>query len=95
MNVTERNGNATECPHCGGMLGRGDALCPQCGKPRPEAPKDRRAKVVPFRPRKKDPRRDLGRGGRGSAHFPSGRQVRLIWLIIFAVALLIPYLWNH
>jgi len=88
---TEQNGNATECPHCGGVLGRDDALCPQCGKPRPAAPKERRAKVVPFRPRKKEPRRDAAQ----RARFPSARQVRLIWLAIFLAALLLPYLWRH
>jgi ribosomal protein L32 len=94
VTLTEQNGNATECPHCGEVLGRDDTLCPRCGKPRSEARADRRAKVVPFRPRRRDPR-ETARTARGAPRFPTARQVRILWLLIFVLALLLPYLWHR
>jgi len=74
--------------------------CPQCGR----NPLKPTAKVIPFRPRRRDGR-DGGRDPRNAKEgrrqrprppvFPSSVHVRWIWALIVLAALLLPYVWRH
>ena len=88
--ATEKKGKLLTCRYCGGAMDSGDSLCPQCGKPRSERPATP-AKVIPFRPRRKDVRRTKPR----APDFPTPSLVRRLWLMVAIVAVLLPYLWNH
>ncbi len=77
------------CEHCGSLLSRNESTCPQCGfEVSSPPPTKKRAKVVPFRPRKKrrpspPPKGQHGRSARGPVFW---------WILaIIGVSLLLPY----
>ncbi len=73
------------CDNCGGIMNHDALTCPQCGFESP-APIKKSAKVVPFRPRKKN-RRPLPPKGR-----IAGGKTFWWFIAILAAALVLPYI---